>query len=92
MNLENIKGITYEKKTRLPLLRNRDWGKVMAELNKLIYAGAKLIYEKIEVPLPTTTKKKKEKKENTNRNSKFGWEIRLETQIRNLRQQKKKNC
>ena len=44
------------------------------ELNKLIYAGAKLVCKKIGVPLKSTKKK-----------SKPEWEIRLETQIRNLR-------
>ncbi len=76
MNLENIKGITYEKKTRLPLLRNRDWGKVMAELNKLIYAGAKLIYEKIRVPLPTKKKKKENTKRTQNLVGKLDWKRR----------------
>ncbi len=38
------------------------------ELNKLIYAGAKLVCDKNGIPL-----------RNTNRNSKAGWEIRLNT-------------
>ena len=49
----------------------------ITELNKLIYAGAKLICAKIGVSLKDTI-----------RNSKPGREIRLETLIRNLRQQK----
>ena len=52
--------------------------KRITELNELIDTGAKLICEKIGVPLKNTEK------------SKPGWEIRLETQIRNLRQQGKR--
>ena len=52
--------------------------KNITKLNELIYAGAKLVCKKIRVPL-----------KNTNRNSKPGWEIRLETKIRNLQQQAK---
>ena len=48
------------------------------ELNQLIYAEAKLVCDKISVSPKIT-----------NRNSKRGWEIRLETQIRNLRQRAK---
>ena len=48
------------------------------ELNELIYVGAKLVSEKVEIP-----------QNNTKRNSKPGWEIWLETQIKNLRQQVK---
>ena len=48
----------------------------ITELNELIYAGAKLVYEKIGIPSKSTKKK-----------SKPGWEIRLETQIKNLRKQ-----
>ena len=44
----------------------------MTELNELIYAGAKLVCEKIGIPSKSTKKK-----------SKPGWEIRLETQIKN---------
>ena len=43
------------------------------ELNELIYAGAKLICEKIVDPL-----------KNTNRKSKPGWKFGLETLIKNL--------
>ena len=43
------------------------------ELNELIYAGAKLVYEKIGIPSKSTKKK-----------SKPGWEIRLETQIKKI--------
>ena len=45
--------------------------KNISELNKLIYAGVKLITDKIDVPL-----------KNTKSNSKPGWEIRPETQIK----------
>ena len=48
------------------------------ELNELIYAGAKLVCEKIRIPLKITKKK-----------SKPGWELRLETQIKILRTQLK---
>ena len=48
------------------------------ELNYLIYAGAKLVNEKIGIPTKSTKKQ-----------SKPGWEVRLETQIRNLRKQAK---
>ena len=50
----------------------------ITELNELIYAGAKLVCEKIGIP----SKIPKEK-------SKPGWEFRLETQIKNLRKQLK---
>ena len=50
----------------------------ITELNELIYAGAKLVCEKIGIP----SKNMKEK-------SKPGWEFRLETQIENLRKQLK---
>ena len=46
------------------------------ELNDIIYAGAKLVSEKIEVPLKTT-----------DRNTKPGLELRLESQIKRLWQQ-----
>ena len=42
----------------------------ITELNDRIYAGAKLVYEKIGIPSKSTTEK-----------SKPGWEFRLETQI-----------
>ena len=51
----------------------------ITKLNWLIYAGAKLVNEKIDVL-----------QKNTNRNSKPGWEITLEIQIRNLQQAKMK--
>ena len=48
----------------------------ITEVNELIYAGAKLVCGKIGIPLKS--KKKKSKPE---------WEIRLETQMKNLRKQ-----
>ena len=45
----------------------------ITELNELIYAGAKLVCEKIGFPSKSTKEK-----------SKPGWEFRLETQIKNL--------
>ena len=50
----------------------------ITELNYLIYAVAKLVSQKFVVSLKTT-----------NRKSKYGWEIRLKSQIRKLRQQAK---
>ena len=50
----------------------------ITELNELIYAGAKVVCEKIGILLKSTKKK-----------SKPGWEIRLEMQIKNLRKQAK---
>ena len=85
-----------EKTTTLPSLRNIEWrtvktetGKInqvltiistknITELNELIFAGAKLVCEKVRAPLKSTNKK-----------SKPGWEIRLETRIRGLGKQAK---
>ena len=50
----------------------------ITKLNELIYTKAKGVSEKIPVPL-----------KNSNRNTKPGWVFRLETQIRNIRQQSK---
>ena len=50
----------------------------MTELNELIYAGAKIVCEKIGI-LSKSTKEK----------SKPGWKFRLETQIKNPRKQAK---
>ena len=91
-----MKRIMSEKKTALPSLRNQDWKTVKAEtekindilsnistnditeLNDLIYAGAKLVCENVGFLL-----------KNTKRKSKPRGKIRLETQLRNLRQQVK---
>ena len=76
-----------EKKITLSSLKNQDWKilKVESEKNKriintylnelhqLIYAGRKLVGHKTRVSL-----------KKTNRNSKSGGKIRLETQIRDL--------
>ena len=82
------------EKTTLPSLRNIEWktqkiesNKInhillyipmnnITELNELIYAGAKLVCEKIGIPSKSTKKQ-----------SKPGWEIRRETQIKKLRKQ-----
>ena len=82
------------EKTILPSLRNIEWkifkietNKInhillyipsnnITELNELVYAGAKLVCEKIGIPSKGTKKQ-----------SKPGWEIRLETQIKKLRKQ-----
>ena len=60
MNQENVKRIMNGEKTTLPSLRNIEWRTLkinqvlpyistnnITELNKLIYAGAKLVLEKI---------------------------------------------
>ena len=83
-------------KTNQPSLRNIEWGSlktatnkinhilpyistnIITELNELIYAGAKLVYEKIGIPSKSAKKQ-----------SKPGWEIRLETQIKNLQKRAK---
>ena len=79
--------ITISKKPRLEKSQGRNWKNKLltctsmnniSELNELIYAGAKLVCAKIDVPL-----------KNMKRNSKSGWEIRLETLIRNQQQQAK---
>ena len=95
-NLENLKRIMNSEKTNLPSLRNMESRTLKTETNKinqtlpyistnnitvldeLIYAGAKLVYEKTEIPLKGTKKQ-----------AKPGWEIRLETQIKNQRKQVK---
>ena len=82
-------------KRRLPSLRNQDWEKVnvenekinkllpniptdnITELKELRYSGMKLVCDKISVPL-----------RNSNRNTKPGWEIRLEVQVKKFRQVK----
>ena len=80
-NLENVKRIMSSEKTTLPSLRKIETTKInhilpyiptnnITELNELIYAGAKLVCEKIGIPSKSTKKQ-----------SKLGWEIRLETQI-----------
>ena len=84
------------EKTTSPSQRNIEWRTVktetkkmnqaltyistnnITELNELIYAGAELICEKIGIPSKRTKKK-----------SKPGWEIQLETWIKNLRKQAK---
>ena len=50
----------------------------ITKLSELIYAGTKLVCEKIEIPSKITKGK-----------SKPGWEFQLETQIKNLRKQLK---
>ena len=79
------------EKTTLPSLRNIAWRTVKTEtnkinqvlpyistnnitkLNELIYAGAKLVCEKSGIP-----------SKNTKEKSKPGWEIRIETQIKKI--------
>ena len=96
LNLENLKRIMNSEKITLPSLRNVEWRIVRAETNKgnrvmvyistnhitelkeLTYAGAKLVCEKIEIPSKSTKEK-----------SKPGWQLRQETQIKNLWKQAK---
>ena len=88
-NLENVKRIRSSEKTTLPSLRNIEWKTLkietnkinhilpyiqtnnITELNELIYVGAKLVCDKIGISSKSTKKQ-----------SKPGWEIRLETQIK----------
>ena len=89
INLENVKRIMNSEKTILPSLRNIEWKTLktetnkinhilpyiptnnITELNELIYAGAKLVCANSGIPSKSTKKQ-----------SKPGWEIRLETQIK----------
>ena len=89
VNQENLKRIMNGEKNTLPSLRNTEWRTVKTEMNKinqvrpkistnnitelneLIYAGAKLVCKKIGIS-----------SESTKKESKPGWEIRLETQIK----------
>ena len=82
------------EKTTLTSLRNIEWKTLKIEtnkinhilpyiptnnitkLNELFYVGAKLVCENIGIPSKSTKKQ-----------SKPGWEIRLETQIQKLRKQ-----
>ena len=88
-NVENIKRIINREKTNLPSLRNIELTTLktqtnkinqilpyistnnITELNELIYAKVKLLCEKIGIPSKSTKKQ-----------SKPGWEVRLETQIK----------
>ena len=77
--LRNVEWRTHKTETNkinyiLPYISTYN----ITDLNELIYAGAKLVCEKIGIPLISTKKQ-----------SKPGWEIRLETQIKNLRNQAK---
>ena len=98
MDIELVQQIMADEKSKLPSLRNIEWKKVkketekinkilmniptnnITELNNLIYAGAKLVCDRIGAPLRNTNRE-------TNRNTKAGWEFRLEEQIKQLRQQ-----
>ena len=74
IELRTVKMETKKINQVLPYLSMNN----ITELNELIYAGAKLVCEKIGIPSKSTKKK-----------SKPGWGIRLETQIKNLRKQAK---
>ena len=76
-SLRNLQWRTVKTKTQkinqvLPYISTKN----IIELNEEIYAGGKLVCEKIGIP-----------SKNTKEKSKPGWEIRLETQIKNLRKQ-----
>ena len=78
-SLRNIKSRTLKTETNrinqmLPYISIKN----ISELNDLIYAGAKLVCEKIGVPSKSSKKQ-----------SKQGWEVRLEIQIKNLQKQAK---
>ena len=83
INVELMNKIMTENKTTSPFLRNEDLKEIkieawklnipignINELNKQIYAGAKLVCDKIDVP-----------RRNPSRNIKPGWVIRLEGQV-----------
>ena len=94
LNLENVRRIMNSERTSLPSLRNIEWKTLKIEtnkinhklsyiptnnitvLNELIYAGAKLVCENIGIPSKSMKKQQKP-----------GWEIRLESQIKNRRKQ-----
>ena len=80
-----------EKKFILPSLRNQDWKNHdrtrrvvwniptdITKLNALIYARTKLVNAKIGITL-----------RNRNRNTNIGWEMKMEGQIKKLREQEK---
>ena len=71
-SLRNIEWRTLKMETNkinhiLPYITTSN----ITELNELIYAGTKLVCEKTRIPSKSTKKQ-----------SKLGWEIRLETQIK----------
>ena len=78
-SLRNIEWRTLKAETNkinqiLPYISTNN----ITELNELIYARAKLVWEKIGIPSISAKKQLKP-----------GWESRLETQIKNLRKQAK---
>ena len=68
--MEKLKTETNKINHKLPYIPTN----YITDLNELIYAGAKLVFEKIGIPSKSTKKQLKP-----------GWEIRLETQITKLR-------
>ena len=75
-SLRNLEWKTVETETeRINELLTYSSRNNITELNKLIFAGEKLVSDKIDVPLKTT-----------NKNANPRLRIRLKTQIRNLRQ------
>ena len=65
---------TAKAETEKKQLITRTLTKNIKKFNELIYAVLELVCDKIGAPF-----------KNTNRNTKPGWKIRLETQIGNLR-------
>ena len=73
LSLINIEWITVKMETEKNQVLTNISTNNITELNKLIYAGVKLVCEKIGIPAKSSKKK-----------SKPGWEIRLETQIKKI--------
>ena len=69
---QDWKKVKVETEKIIKLLPNIPTDNV-TELNELIYAGTKLVFDKIGVPL-----------RNTDRNIKPGWGIRLEVQVKKI--------
>ena len=74
---QNRKKVKVKTKKMNKLLTNIPMCNIM-ELNKLIYTGVKLVYDKISVPL-----------RNPNRNTKLEWGIKLKKWVKKLWQQAK---
>ena len=74
-NWKRVKAETEQKKKKTTKNKKNNellthiLTKHISELNELIYAGVKLVCDKISVPL-----------KNTNRSSNLGWENQLETE------------
>ena len=78
-NLENLKRIMYKQKIRLPSLRNYDWRQKLKKINKLL---THITTKNIELNKTNLFRSEISLWKNANINSKIGWEIWLEMQIR----------